>query len=245
MVSTRTKNTPKTTYAERVLGALTQVQKEHRKSAVHLATLRAQVKKNALANKDKLGPRWTHWVGKAVNKLESEGILEPAAPAGNVALTPNGKKAISIARRSLNLASEGPSADQEGIIWKQVLHRGPKRHIGNDSDDEHTPTKPSSPKKRPRLSGTPKGPISRTRHAQLNGMNNSKKQAQVHQLLRGVSPLTDLEDDDEVENTQLRAKLKERDEEINKIRRELAAVRAGDGRRTDNTIRFSTPESTT
>ena len=29
------------------------------------------VKKNAQAKKDTLGPNWTHWVGKAVEKLVS------------------------------------------------------------------------------------------------------------------------------------------------------------------------------
>jgi hypothetical protein len=75
-----------------VLGALSQVQKEHKRHAVHLATLRAQgfffmisfslpfyhvvciVKKTAQARKDKLGPKWSSWVGKAVHKLVSFGV---------------------------------------------------------------------------------------------------------------------------------------------------------------------------
>jgi hypothetical protein len=77
-----------------VLGAFNQVQREHRKHSVHLATLRAQgkfvylrflldirhsmvptVKKNAQSKKDELGPCWTHWVGKAVEKLVSRLVL--------------------------------------------------------------------------------------------------------------------------------------------------------------------------
>jgi hypothetical protein len=33
------------------------------------------VKKNAQAKKDTLGPNWTHWVGKAVEKLVSFAML--------------------------------------------------------------------------------------------------------------------------------------------------------------------------
>jgi hypothetical protein len=69
-----------------VLGAFTQVQKEHKRHVVHIATLRAQgtflrvlsrttnllvVKKIAQEKKDKLGPHWSHFVGKAVHRLVS------------------------------------------------------------------------------------------------------------------------------------------------------------------------------
>jgi hypothetical protein len=112
MLYKRNKKTPKVSYVEResiyhlpndgysdffqigVLGAFSQVQREHRKHSVHLATLRAQgkfvylrflldirhsmvptVKKNAQSKKDELGPCWTHWVGKAVEKLVSRLVL--------------------------------------------------------------------------------------------------------------------------------------------------------------------------
>ena len=70
------------------------------------------VKKDAQEKKDKLGPNWSHWVGRALTKMVrlpklsydsttdnpcawkgEEGILEPATPKGSVALTSKGKKA--------------------------------------------------------------------------------------------------------------------------------------------------------
>lgn len=79
-----------------VIGALSTVQKDHRKHAVHMATLRAHgmsgpawyqcsakteprwsrwfaslltVRKMADARKDKMGPQWSQWVTKTVQRL--------------------------------------------------------------------------------------------------------------------------------------------------------------------------------
>ncbi|KAF4618275.1 hypothetical protein D9613_011667 [Agrocybe pediades] len=201
MVSTRTKKTLKPSYAERVLGAFSQIQREHRRHAVHLATIRAQVKKTAQERKDQLGPHWTQWVTKAINKLETDGILEPEKSTGNLTLTPIAKKAITHARRSLRLSGEELSKTEEDNLWKLVVTQGPKRLL----TDEGT----HSPKKRIRLSDVqPK---------------RSKQQKQQPQLLRGISPLTDLDDDEEIEI--LRGELKTREREIADLRNELAGMK--------------------
>ncbi|KIO14337.1 hypothetical protein M404DRAFT_474703 [Pisolithus tinctorius Marx 270] len=92
MVSTRSGKSTKHTYAERVLNAYSQAQREHRRQSLHIATLRAQVRKTAQERKDKLGPNWASWVGKAVRKLEEQGVLEPINSSGYVRMTEEGKK---------------------------------------------------------------------------------------------------------------------------------------------------------
>ncbi|KAF7319159.1 Aminotransferase [Mycena chlorophos] len=118
--------TPKASYAERVLGSFTQIQREHKRHSIHIATLRAQVQKTAAARKDKLGPNWKNWVGKAVHKLQESGVFESAEPAGSVALTPEGKKAIQSARRVLDLPSNSDNitSEEEALLWKEVVHPG-------------------------------------------------------------------------------------------------------------------------
>lgn len=69
------------------------------------------VRKSAQEKKDKLGPQWSRWVGKAVHKLvgrnsfrnaekrltcgyqEAGGLLTTADSNGSVTFTPDGKKA--------------------------------------------------------------------------------------------------------------------------------------------------------
>ncbi|KAG6335228.1 hypothetical protein ID866_3854 [Astraeus odoratus] len=93
MVSTRSGRSTKHTYAERVLRAYSQAQREHRRQSVHLATLRAHVRRIADERKDKLGPKWRTWVGKAVRKLEEQGVLQPVDSSGYIRMTDEGKKA--------------------------------------------------------------------------------------------------------------------------------------------------------
>ncbi|PPQ86693.1 hypothetical protein CVT25_006768 [Psilocybe cyanescens] len=203
-----------------------------------LLQMKSTVKKTAQAKKVKLGPQWSHWVGKAISKLESEGILEPASPSGTVALTSSGKQA---ARRSiLPNASNDFSHAQEQLVWKQVVSGASKRARATSVDNlpgstSATPKKNGSPRKRARPSDSPsKKSVSRMTKAetliwfyQLKAeLDWLREQAQVHDLLRGVSPLTDLDDEEEVQNAQLREELKEREEEIEQMRRELSAARA-------------------
>ncbi|KAF8961768.1 hypothetical protein BDZ97DRAFT_1827975 [Flammula alnicola] len=248
MVSTRTPKTAKASYAERVLGAFSQVQKDHRKHAIHQQL--CVLKKTAQAKKDKLGPRWTHWVGKAVSKLEDEGIFEPANPTGSVALTPNGKKrGINDARRSLKLSiGASPGHNDEGLIWKHVIgYAGSKRSrrestsnedVSYYSENENTPSKVGSAKKRARLStASPKKAISRMTKSELKAELDSLKKARAQELRRETSPLTELDSEDEVITTHLREEIRERDEEIENMRRELAAARQ------KNNDRFATPRT--
>ncbi|TFK68346.1 hypothetical protein BDN72DRAFT_841921 [Pluteus cervinus] len=267
MVATKNSRGPRYSYAERVLGAFTQVQREHRRHSVHLATLRAQVKKNAEVHKDKLGPQWSNWVGKAVHKLEQEGVLA-SEPSGNVTMTPDGKKAMQNARRSIITAkSAQPTSEQEEQVLKHVTHlaalgqvRGIKRGRteGPESDDEsdgdvYTPrarSRPSTKRTKASVVSTPKGkkPISKMTKAELRAEIADLKQ--VHRkdaFWRGTSPLTDIDNEEEIER--LRDALKERDEELLTIRRELAqgSGQEGSGDQAvdegNDNGRFMTPES--
>ncbi|OJT15347.1 hypothetical protein TRAPUB_8092 [Trametes pubescens] len=123
MVARYSNKRAKYTYAERVLGALSEIQKDHRKHAVHMATLRAHVRKTADARKDKMGPQWAQWVSRTVNRLVDDGILDTTDAHGNIAFTPNAKKTITKVRRE----SMGPgvvcSPGLEHKIWKDVTRR--------------------------------------------------------------------------------------------------------------------------
>ncbi|KAF9225774.1 hypothetical protein BS17DRAFT_777657 [Gyrodon lividus] len=132
MVQTRPKKSLKYTYAERVLGAYSQAQKERRKSSVHIATLRANVRKFAESRKEKLGPQWTNWVGRAVHKLEDQGILKPVDSSGHVSLTEEGKKAVTVARRKVfgTSTSQETTPDEEELLWCSVTEQfSPATHI--------------------------------------------------------------------------------------------------------------------
>ncbi|EGO03667.1 hypothetical protein SERLA73DRAFT_69517 [Serpula lacrymans var. lacrymans S7.3] len=161
MVATRSKKVVKHSYAERVLGAYSQAQKEHRRQNVHLATLRSQVRKIADFKKDKLGPQWAAWVTRAVHKLEDQGIFQPLDSTGYVSMTSEGKKAVSVARRKyLPSPSASSSPAQEDAVWKSVTEelsvRGQKRKglsrptsrpmrsvVGRDRDAEFVEHAPS------------------------------------------------------------------------------------------------------
>ncbi|KAH8096891.1 hypothetical protein BXZ70DRAFT_1009561 [Cristinia sonorae] len=152
VASHNTRKKTKYTYAERVVGALSQIQREHRKHAVHIATLRAQIRKNAQESKDKLGPQWSNWVSRAVTKLEQQGVLEDSG-ANNLTFTAEAKKALTSARREsagLPTLSQAGVATFEDLVWKQVAQadftRGTKRprrrssavqprYVDDDEDD--------------------------------------------------------------------------------------------------------------
>ncbi|KAF8175533.1 hypothetical protein BJ912DRAFT_1147088 [Pholiota molesta] len=246
MVSTRTPKTVKASYAERVMGAFSQLQREHKKHAVHPAALRAQVKKDAEAKKDKLGRNWSHWVGRALSKMEEEGLFEPVTPNGSLALTTKGKKAVNYARRSVRKSiGASPGRNEDGLLWKEVTSysaaKRPRRssihnqEMSDDSDDGYyTPSKSmSSPKKRTRFSAQLSGkkPIAKMTKAELRAELDSLKKDQSQALrMRSLSPLTDLDSEDEGITTQLRDNLGERGEGV-------------DDTRHNNNVRFTTPET--
>ncbi|KAJ7727004.1 hypothetical protein DFH07DRAFT_852129 [Mycena maculata] len=232
MVSSKNKKATKYTYAERVLGSFSLIQREHRKHAIHLASLRAQVQKIANSRRDKLGPHWKNWVNKAVHRLEEDGILAPSEPAGTLVLTPNGKKAISAARRSLAL-----SPDQEDLLWKQVTHqasdqavkRARPRDLSSDDeedfDDDEPEYVPPKSRKRARKSlypGQAADPAFKLTKAELVAELTNLRRAREADLLRAASPLTELEDDESEELMRLKEILKQKEEEMHDLRLELA-----------------------
>ncbi|KAG2073160.1 hypothetical protein BDR04DRAFT_1152514 [Suillus decipiens] len=228
MVASKTKKTSKYTYAERVLSAFSQAQKEHRRHSVHLATLRAHVRKIAKDRKDKLGPQWTSWVGKAVKKLEEQGILQPIDPSGYVGMTPEGKKVLSYTRRKfLPTAAWGASPAQEDAVWKSVTeHFSPsvyKRQrarsashlrsvFGEDEEaEEDSASARGSPRaKRQRRARSPVKPSERS----LTKMTKAELQTKVRELQR--TKLTD---------QRLKAQLADRDEQLREVQDELRMLK--------------------
>ncbi|KAK0192442.1 hypothetical protein F5146DRAFT_1039930 [Armillaria mellea] len=234
MAPTKSAKVAKYTYAERVLGSMTQLQREHRKQAVNLISLRAHVKKIAEQKRDKLGPNWSNWVGRAVAKLEDDGVLTASGP-GCVMLTPSGKKAITAARRSILLTAPpgtfGSPAQEDLVTRMAVKDRGTKRPLRNSSAafDTNSLSSPTNPRaKRIRVSrDTERTPISKMTKAQLKVELASVKKAHELALLRATSPLTDLSDEDAraIESERLQEELKIREQEIADIRAELADTR--------------------
>ncbi|KAJ6583000.1 hypothetical protein DFH09DRAFT_1360291 [Mycena vulgaris] len=237
MVASKTKKVMKYTYTERVLGSFSLIQREHKKHAIHLASLRAQVQKTANARNDRLGPHWKNWVGKAVHRLEEDGILASSEPPGTVALTPNGKKAISAARRSLALPTNDTlSPAQEDLLWKQVTHQAPAPVVKrmrqrpsdseDDSDDDEPEYVPPKSRKRARtsLAASKNGgdPAFKLTKAQLVEELTVLRRAREADRLRAASPLTELDDDESEEFMRLKEVLKHREEEIHLLQRQLA-----------------------
>ncbi|TDL18795.1 hypothetical protein BD410DRAFT_468339 [Rickenella mellea] len=107
------------TYAQRVLGAYSDLQRSHKKHAVHIASLRKQVKRSADEKGDPLGPQWKNWVGRAVRTLEDQGALTPTTPKGSVTLTPEAKKVIDHTRDRHKFRGE-TSPKQSDILWREV-----------------------------------------------------------------------------------------------------------------------------
>jgi hypothetical protein len=72
------------------------------------------------------------------------------------------------------------------------------------------------------------------------------KRAYAAAIRRPSSPLTDLSDEDEDQTAELKEKLKERDQAIENMRRELALMRNGVSRGEENQVAGSsnTPNNT-
>ncbi|KAI0367729.1 hypothetical protein BV20DRAFT_548113 [Pilatotrama ljubarskyi] len=222
MVARYTKKRAKYTYAERVLGALSDIQKEHRKHAVHLATLRAHVRKTADARKDKMGPQWSNWVSRTVHKLAEDGILDTSDPHGNIAFTPDAKKTITKVRRE----SMGPgvvlSPGLERRIWKDVTRRfsgvGVKRprpststshrsELDDERDDEHTP------------------PRKRQARKSLSRMTKAELEEELRDALKRLSDTRELQPINAEELSVLQEELSDREKEVAVLREELARLK--------------------
>ncbi|KAI0822874.1 hypothetical protein BC628DRAFT_1386625 [Trametes gibbosa] len=220
MVSRYSKKKAKYTYAERVLGALSDIQKDHRKHAVHMATLRAQVRKAADARKDKMGPQWSQWVSRTVNKLVDDGILDTSDTHGNIAFTPDAKRTITKVRRE----SMGPgialSPGLEHRIWKDVTKRfsgvGVKRRRRQSSavhpqtledDDDDIP-----PRKRQARKSTSK-------------LTRSKLESELRDALQKLHDAPVLQPANAEELSTLQEELFDREKEVAALRQELARLR--------------------
>ncbi|KAF9458224.1 hypothetical protein BDZ94DRAFT_1313465 [Collybia nuda] len=217
MVASKSAKVVKLSYPERVLGAFSQIQREHKRHAVHSLTLRAQVKKTAQARKDQLGPHWSSFVSKAVQKLEKEGILAASSSAaGSLILTDHGKQVIASARRVLSIPPHAAlSSEEEESVWRQVIQqtigRGIKRprrssFLSRDDDDDYegegqlSLVIPSRPK-RVRLSLRDASPANESTvsmsHDELESRPNTSRRTHEGTGARPGSPLTDLEDEND------------------------------------------------
>ncbi|KAF5314592.1 hypothetical protein D9611_007260 [Ephemerocybe angulata] len=244
----------KTSYTERVLGAMTQIQKEHRKHAIHMATLRAQVRKNADAKKDALGPHWTKWVNKAIDKLVDEGVIEHPNTQ-EVAFTQTGKQLIATAKKTV------PDEDHLIHHLSTNLSRGRKRRrsstgLGQDGNSASakrtrsvstfggnihmTPT-------RQRLPQVPTG------SASVTPTRPRQSQGQAVVAFRDMSPLTDISEDSDDEDHRgddttaiLTAELREKEKVIAALRDEVAALKKAQSQLTPSNrgSRHSTPQTT-
>ncbi|KZP33872.1 hypothetical protein FIBSPDRAFT_207730 [Athelia psychrophila] len=202
MVAQKSTKLAKYTYAERVLGAISQVQKEHKKHVVHLATIRAQVRKAAEEKKDKLGPQWGRWVGKAVHKLEADGVLEIADTHGrHVTFTPEGKKAINYARRSIGGKDARSSSPVEDEVLRRLSHelaiRGLKRKNGyaGEGDEDVDVSTPSRSAQSKRARSTP----SHRKSAEATTISKMTKAQLIAALQQAQSRVTP--NDDEAEHS--------------------------------------------
>ncbi|EAU89103.2 hypothetical protein CC1G_08511 [Coprinopsis cinerea okayama7 len=242
--------TPKVTYAERVLNAYHALKKERRVGNIHLAGIRAQVKRTAEEKGEQLGPNWSHWVSKAVDKLTEDGILG----MGNqrVFLTPEGKSTIATAKRSVRHVG-----DPEERVFKQVASIAASKRRYSVSvapgaayyDEAATSISAARAPKRPRrhTAHYSQAPLqsTRARNARATAVNTtdansatpvrrgpgrpSRKStvriaAPLAQSDRDASPLTDISDLDAEyaeNNAQLREALRRRDDVISGLQRRL------------------------
>ncbi|KAH6906623.1 hypothetical protein BKA70DRAFT_394743 [Coprinopsis sp. MPI-PUGE-AT-0042] len=229
MARTKSTKVNKVSYAERVLGALTQVQKEHRKSSVHMATLRAQIKRNAEARDDHLGPQWSHWVTKAVHKLMEEGVISMNEQA--IFLTAEGKNTMSVAKKSVRHLNDA----EDLVIRNAVILATPSSSLskrrrsvfsaaGLPLDDDVSASAAPPPRKRARKSNTTNTASRMTTGATATSITPVRRGRPPRKSTlatvtnapasRDASPLTDVEDLDAEENERLRRELRGKDHEI-------------------------------
>ncbi|KAJ3558276.1 hypothetical protein NM688_g1019 [Phlebia brevispora] len=213
-------------------GALSQLQREQKKHSVHLATLRAQVRKNAGARDDALGPQWSSWVSKTVIKLEEQGVLEAPAP-GHVTFTPDVRKDIAAARRELGVATSYGAAAEDHIIKTVAssISCGGKRRrrssilnmpLNVDKDDEEPRSascagngRNSLPNKRVRMQNDVPSSWTKSKllgqYKSLNEarMGDQSKLAELDRLREELSILHRKLEEVELENEELRQRSRE------------------------------------
>ncbi|KAI8969761.1 hypothetical protein BD414DRAFT_255072 [Trametes punicea] len=223
MVARSSKKRAKYTYAERVLGALSDIQREHRKHAVHMATLRAHVRKMADARKDRIGPQWSQWVSRTVNRLADDGILDTSDSHGNVTFTPDAKKTIIRMRRESMNPGMALSPGLERKIWRNVTRKfhgvGQKRSRQSLSavhtsavDDDDWVDSDAPPRKR-------------RAHHSLSSMTNVELESKLSAAFKELYDAQGSRPVNTEELSMLRELLADREKDIAALREELANLK--------------------
>ncbi|KIY68486.1 hypothetical protein CYLTODRAFT_259256 [Cylindrobasidium torrendii FP15055 ss-10] len=209
---------PTKTYVERVVSSLTTLQRDKKKSKIHMASLRAHIKNMALANGEKLGGQWSSYVTKAVEKLAEDGTIMHSGH-GTITISAAGKKAFTTARRSI--AAPG-SPVQPDRLAKEVMKDRAKRRRSSAVDGISCSSRRVS--KRPRMSTA----VSRKTKAQLQEeLDELRVQLNTQRnSIRELSPLSDIgEVEDNEETKRLQRLLDEKQDEIDRITHELEEYR--------------------
>ncbi|KAI0739218.1 hypothetical protein C8Q80DRAFT_1112583 [Daedaleopsis nitida] len=207
----------KYSYTERVLGAISDIQRDHRKHTIHMATIRAHVRKTANARKDKMGPQWSQWVSRTVQKLVDDGILDNSDPHGNVTFTPNAKKTITAIRRESMGPGSVPSGNMEHKIWKDVtrrfstvgVKRSRRRSSANGASDDAEEARPRK----------------RQARKSFSGLTKAELEAELRAALRRLDQATEPQALDEDDVEELREELRNREQEVVELRGEVARLR--------------------
>ncbi|KAF9033102.1 hypothetical protein BDZ89DRAFT_1131162 [Hymenopellis radicata] len=211
-------------YMERVIASMStiQSQREKKKISIHIASIRADIKKTALANEEKLGPQWSKWVGTAIEKLVSEGLLKHTEAPGCVSFTAEGKKSSTAARQSIVTMDAPGMPLKSARVAQLVMKERAKRRSSaiHDANDEYTPRV-----KRPRRSM--KGTPTLTKAELQAKLDELQRLYDALNTLRSSSPLTDLDEEDanEMQNDRLHDELQEKRQEIQRVRTELNILR--------------------
>ncbi|KAI0716309.1 hypothetical protein C8Q76DRAFT_617655, partial [Earliella scabrosa] len=176
------------------------------------------VRKTADARKDRLGPQWSQWVSRTVQRLADDGILDNSDPHGNVMFTPNAKKTITSVRRESLGPGVLPSTNLEHKIWKDVTRRfstvGIKRSrrrssaAGGAADD--------SEEGRPRK---------RQARRSFSGLTKTELEAELRAALARLEEAEEPQAIDEEEIEALRDELKSRQQEVEELRDEVARLK--------------------
>ncbi|KAL5480706.1 hypothetical protein ACEPAI_9646 [Sanghuangporus weigelae] len=112
------------TYAERTVTAISDIRRHHPRSPIHLKTLKAQIRRNAIAQDDALGPRWRTGVNLACKLLTDQGVLDPEHPPGRIVISPKGKQLIARTRHSIGLPDDHEHNQEcDENLGRKVMHR--------------------------------------------------------------------------------------------------------------------------
>ncbi|KAF9076918.1 hypothetical protein BDP27DRAFT_1312827 [Rhodocollybia butyracea] len=191
------------TYAQHCLMAFCKLmENQSRKTEFRITYIKTQAKNNATKMGIKLGPNCDTYFRKAILGMVDNGILVTGRSRGSYAFSPLAKRQLAEGRRVLSNVQMSP--DHKDRALSDHVLRGIKR-AGDDIE--------ATPSKRQRRNSVS---VEVARHPKRNAMRSipSKKSMQalghpevtrdqsmeMRAWSRSPSPLTDLDDDDEVEN---------------------------------------------